>query len=94
MTTKRRAGTTSRTSEGVDPVAGTHSAGRRRARQDPVARTTAAAAAPDSPDPAELDRRDRRKSTRRKAPGPDKQPTAQARPTAPPADSPPPSDPA
>ena len=92
MAEKRRPGRTSSTSEGVDPLAGSHP------RRGPAAFRTGAdaagtGAAPPPADDAELDRRDRRQSRKRKAPGPDKTGTAPQPTRRRPAD-PPPSDPA
>ena len=87
MTEQRRKGRTSGTSEGVDPLAGSHT------RHRPAALSAGAAAAPPPADDAELDRRDRGQSRRRKAPGPEKAGPA-PKPTRRPTDDAPPSDPA
>ena len=83
MAEQRRKGRTSGTSEGADPLAGSHS------RDRPAA----SPAGPPPADDAELDRRDRGQSRRRKAPGPDKAGPA-PKPTRRRPDDPPPSDPA
>jgi hypothetical protein len=86
MGKKRKAGQTRATYDGVDEHAGAHSRRRRR-----VAKSEDATA--DRPDPTDLDRRDRRQSSKRKAAGPTRAPTAEARPTGPAPSAPPPTDP-
>ncbi|HEY8621927.1 MAG TPA: hypothetical protein VIM01_17830 [Dermatophilaceae bacterium] len=100
MTTKRRVGEQRSTTDGVDELAGTHKRTRQtqtKARRDAMADAAVDEGLADdvavTPDPADLDRRERRQSSQRKASGPTKAPTEAAKPTAPPPGAPPPSDP-
>lgn len=100
MTTKRRIGEQRSTTDGVDELAGTHKRTghtQTKARRDAMADAAVDEGLADdvavTPDPADLDRRERRQSSQRKASGPTKAPTEAAKPTAPPPGAPPPSDP-
>lgn len=104
MTTKRRAGSTQATGEGVDSLAGAHPrarAGRDRPHEGAVARAEAAerlpaGAGPDLGEPVsdrQLDQRDRQQSATRKKPGPKPPETPPAAPVAPPPSAPPSTDP-
>jgi hypothetical protein len=104
MTTKRRAGSTEETHEGVDPLAGTHvrpRTTRDKARDDALAGAEAAERLPAGAEPdlgipmsdRQLDQRDRQQSAQRKKPGPKGPETPTATPVEPPPTAPPPSDP-
>ena len=104
MTSKRRAGATQATDEGLDALAGAHvrpRTKRDRPRDDALAGAEAAERLPAGAEPdlgipmsdRQLDQRDRQQSAKRKKPGPKPPETDPPPPVAPPPTSPPPTDP-